>query len=325
MKNATDYYNLLNDTLKYSYSHIIFIYKKIDKAITEGKWVNIRSGYIMDAENTKSDCYYRKRDTYPICYSMPELGLASKEVLNKIFDFYQHCLTVYKDTKDKEKIKKLVEDEVEKAKMSYVYLNKQNNGKNDFDSVEVQSSLIVFQEQGNSPNQFSYNDKNESSSKDSFIDDEVIKEENEEEEENEESELSNVKEDDISSKDEKKLGNTNKKRKLRKVNEYKKEYEDLMDESYRDEPENISEEDGENKNILCQKRERGVINDDESENEEQIGELILKDLKEEKEEKKTNGNVIQNDEKDQEYFKEAKQNITMKQKTLDGFLGIEKK
>ena len=47
MRDATDYYNLLTDTLKNGRNQIKYIYDKIDKAIEKGKYINIRTGGLI--------------------------------------------------------------------------------------------------------------------------------------------------------------------------------------------------------------------------------------------------------------------------------------
>ena len=339
MRNATDYYNLLTDTLRKNYHQVKFIYDRVDKARSEGKYINIRTGFIMDPKNYKNyNCFYRNRDIFPLCYNMSCCGCAGKEVLNKIFDFYQNCLLIYQQTKDENRIKNIVENEVYNAKISYKYLNKQNNGKNDFKLINVSPLLNETKENENSYNQSSYSENNESDSMKNFIDDREIEEESEEvvdlneeeeeEEENLEDELITLKDDEDENEDE--TRNTKKKKKLRKKNKYKEEFEDLLDDSYIVESENFNKKEEKSENLLCQKRKNGIINDDESER-EGIGKLILKNLKEEKEEKKNDNNEIKNNEKNKnkiknkKYFRENKENINLKQKTLDAFLRIIKK
>ena len=327
MRNATDYYNLLSDTLRNDYRQVICIYNKIDEARTKGTRINIRTGYLMNPKNYKKyNCFYRNKDIFPLCYQMSCCGFASKEVLNKILDFYQNCLLIYQANEDENQIKNIIKNEINNAKIAHEYLNKQNNGKDDFELMKAPPHFNEPQEKENSFNLSSYDENNESNSMKNFIDDREINESNEEnDEENEEDDLSSLKQDEDNSKNESDLINTKKRRKLRKANkenEYKKELEDLMDNNYVDEPENYNDEEENNDNLLCQKRERGIVNDDESENEEQIRELLLKDLKQEKELLKKEGDKNKSSEENKEYFREIKKNINMKQKTLDAFLGI---
>ena len=44
MRDATDYYNLLSDSLKNGVNQIKYIYDKIENAKYEGKYINIRTG-----------------------------------------------------------------------------------------------------------------------------------------------------------------------------------------------------------------------------------------------------------------------------------------
>ena len=47
MRDATDYYNLLSDTLKNGYNQIKYLYKKIESAKQEGKYINtLNKNYI---------------------------------------------------------------------------------------------------------------------------------------------------------------------------------------------------------------------------------------------------------------------------------------
>ena len=373
MRDATDYYNLLNDTLKNGRNQIKYIYDKIDNAIEKGKYINIRTGCLIKEKDFNNYNYYFHDDTeYPLCYKFPCCGLARDRVIKKIMNFYIRCLREYHKTKDEEKMKQLIENEIETAKNNYEYLNKNNKGFDDLKLFNIPPHINEPQESEDSINSSSFiNDNNSSSNNEdnSFINDDEIKE-NEEEK---------------SIKKKPKLIKNGKK----VVNIYKKELDDLLEENYDGEEELKNEENEEKeeneenefdygldlntkyssfkkkklckKNLLNKKLKRNVINDsdeeneeesekDENKNEENINEEnasekqnlsqemknLLKREEEEEEEvdrEGSNNNIInnieiQNKKKKEpinyEYYKGLKENLKLRQGTLDAFLNIKK-
>ena len=183
MRNATDYYNLLNDTLRDGYHQIKKIYNKIPEAKKNNRYINIRTGYLMNKRDFRNNNYrFNPRIKYPLCYNMQYCGCADFSVIDKILWKYSNWLDIYSQTCDINEIKKLVEKEINYAKKEYVEQNK--NGENDF---------ILFDRNNNTDTQKESESENESENSNdeisdnkslgSFIvsDNEIEEKENEEE------------------------------------------------------------------------------------------------------------------------------------------------
>jgi len=187
MRDATDYYNLFPATLKNGNKQIIYLYNKRNDAIEKGKYINVSTGCLI----TRNSPYYKNKDFYfydddefPLCYKFSCRGLARLGVIRKILKFYADGLREYERTKDEEKMKELVDIEVEAAKRNYEYLNKKNNGYDDLKLFNIPPHKDEPQEEENSFNTSSLIDNNNSyNDNNSFINDGEIEEEEEEEEE----------------------------------------------------------------------------------------------------------------------------------------------
>ena len=132
MKNSSDYFNLLTDTLRNGYHQIISIYNKLQEARNKSKFINIRTTYLMQKENKdKTNYFFPIKNKYPLCYCMSCRGGANVEVILKLFEFYNKCLDNYGLYGDAGKIKGLVNDEIERAKSEYQYNFVEGNGKDD--------------------------------------------------------------------------------------------------------------------------------------------------------------------------------------------------
>ena len=328
MRDATDYYNLLSDTLKNGAGQIKYLYDKIENAKLEGKYINIRTGYLIQIKDyNNKDYFFNYDEDFPLCYNFSCCGLARKKVIKRMMDFYLSCLKEYDNSHDEDLMKEKIIQELELAKSDYEYLNKNNKGYDDLKLFETKKNE---KEESESDNEHSVlntssfiNDESEEEDENSFIDDESIK----------------------SEKKEKK-----KKCKLIKngkkvINEYREELNDLLEENYDGEEElnqeesendeenqeisdNDKEEENEKNKLLNKKIKRNIINDDEDEVEsnkkkEKIDEDIQNLFK-----KYDNNNANSNDENkvqnlaDKEYINQLKENLTLKQKTLDDFLKL---
>ena len=352
MRDATDYYNLFRDTLKYGRNQIQHIYSKIGQAVEKGKYVNIRTGYLIKEKDCNDYNYYFNDDTeYPLCYYFSCCGLARERVIKKILDFYVICLREYDRTKDDEKMKELIDNEINSAKQNYENLNKNNKGNDDLKLFNIPPHLNEPKETENSVNSSSFINDNSSSScneNNSFIDDNEINEDNKENEDNSEEK------------------HKNKKAKLVKngknvVNKYKQELDDLLEDNYDGEDDLINEGNDEDidldletkgsslkKKKLCKtkllnrKTKRNVVNDSDEEKEEEekpekeieqnnyndnennlekeIKNLIKKD--EENEEESDIKNKKKKEAITEEYYKDQKEKLRLKQGNLDAFLNI---
>ena len=173
MRDSTDYYNLLIDTLKNGRNQIKYLYDKIDDAIQKGKYVNIRTGCLIKEKDSHDYNYYFNDDcNYPLCYNFSCCGLARERVIKRIINFYVRCLKEYERTKDEEKMKELIDNEVESAKKNYEYLNKNNNGYDDLKLFNIPPHKGEAKEEEPSYNTSSFiNDDNSENENDSFIDD----------------------------------------------------------------------------------------------------------------------------------------------------------
>ena len=356
MRDATDYYNLLSDSLKNGRNQIKYLYDKIDNAIEKGEYINVRTGRLIKEKDCKDKNYYFYYDyDYPVCYHFSCCGLARNKVLRKMLEFYVACLREYHRTKDNEKMKLLVDRELELARKNYENLNKNNNGKDDLKLFNIPPHIGEPPEVEESVNSSSFiNDNSSSDKNDSFINDGDINEEKEEDE------------------NEEKI----KKKKLVKNgksvnNEYKKELDDLLEENF-DGEEDLKKEDSEydydldldtkqssfKKKKLCKtlnkKTKRNIIYDsDEEENEneskeennkekdgdkksiskeenasQEIKKLLIED---ENEEEFENDNNVDNcgirskkkkEPINEEYYRGLKEKMKLKQGTLDAFLNI---
>ena len=343
MRDATDYYNLLSDTLKNGSSQIKYLYDKIENAKSEGKYINIRTGYlIQEKDYYNKDYFFNYDQDFPLCYSFSCCGLARKRVIKKMMDFYLSCLREYDVSHDEDLMKEKIKNELELAKNDYEYLNKNNNG---YDDLKLFRTIPHENEEpDNEPSvnssSFINDESSEEENNNSFIDDKSISEENEEKEKKKKCKLI---------KNGKKV-----------INKYKEELNDLLEENYDGEDELYQKENEDSENdednneiedeenysfindksnefkkeknlnktkLLTKKTKRNVISDSEEDdlnildakkNEEDIQDLLKKydnPENENKEEKKENL-------ADKEYINQLKENLNLKQKTLDAFLKI---
>ena len=349
MRDATDYYNLLSDSLKNGRNQIKYLYDKIDNAIEKGEYINVRTGRLIKEKDCKDKNYYFYYDyDYPVCYHFSCCGLARNKVLRKMLEFYVACLREYHRTKDNEKMKLLVDRELELARKNYENLNKNNKGYDDLKLFNIPPHKGEPPEVEDSVNSSSFiNDNSSSNENNSFINDGDINEEKEEDE------------------NEEKI----RKKKLVKNgkivnNEYKKELDDLLEENY-DGEEDLKNEDSEydleldtkqssfKKKKLCKilnkKTKRNIINDSDEEEEDEKEEIdkkkeeenkniskeenlsqeiknLIKKDEEEDDESNINNNGIRIKKKkepiNEEYYKGLKEQIKLKQGTLDAFLNI---
>ena len=339
MRDATDYYNLLSDTLKNGSSQIKYLYDKIENAKLEGKYINIRTGYlIQEKDYYNKDYFFNYDQDFPLCYSFSCCGLARKRVIKKMMDFYLSCLREFDVSHDEDLMKEKIRNELELAKNDYEYLNKNNNG---YDDLKLFKTI---------PHQNEERDDEPSVNSSSFINDESSEEENNN---------SFIDDKSISEKKEKR-----KKCKLIKngkkvINKYKEELDDLLEDNYdgedelyqnEDDSENneenneISDEENDSfindkssefkkekklykKKLLAKKTKRNVISDSEEDvfnketekkNEEDFQDLLKKYDNSENESKKGKKENLA----DKEYINQLKENINLKQKTLDAFLKL---
>ena len=337
MRDATDYYNLLNDTLKNGRNQIKYIYDKLDNAIEKDKFINIRTGCLIKEKDCNNYNYYFHYDNeYPLCYKFPCCGLARDRVIKKIIDFYIRCLKEYHRTKDEEKMKLLIDDEIESAKKNYEHLNKNNHGFDDLKLFNIPPHNNEPQENEESFNSSSFiNDNNSNNQNNSFINDNEIEEnENEDNEENSGLEGKNRKKKGTLIKNGKKV-----------VNIYKKELDDLLEENYDGEEDLKKEENEESENnfdldlgtkyssskkkklcknnLLNKKLKRNIINDSDEENEHENEEEKEKDENNNDEnisEKQNQNlsqeikNLIKKDEEEDQYNNEIINNKEIKSK-----------
>ena len=339
MRDATDYYNLLSDTLKNGSSQIKYLYDKIENAKLEGKYINIRTGYlIQEKDYYNKDYFFNYDQDFPLCYNFSRCGLARKRVIKKMMDFYLSCLREFDVSHDEDLMKEKIRNELELAKNDYEYLNKNNNG---YDDLKLFKTI---------PHQNEERDDEPSVNSSSFINDESSEEENNN---------SFIDDKSISEKKEKK-----KKCKLIKngkkvINKYKEELDDLLEDNYDGEDELYqNEDDSENneennevsdeendsfindkssefkkekklykKKLLAKKTKRNVISDSdedvfnketEKKNEEDFQDLLKKYDNSENENKGDKKENLA----DKEYINQLKENINLKQKTLDAFLKL---
>ena len=178
MRNATDYYNLLSDTLRSGYHQIEKIYKKIPDAKKENRYINIRTGYLMNKRDFRNNNYrFVPRIKYPICYNMQYCGCADFFVIDKILWKYSNWLDIYSTSKDTNYIKYLVEKEKNDAKNEKI--RQEKNGEDDF---------ILFQRNHSDSESESYyykKNKNDNSSFINSLDSFIVSDEEIEDEENE--------------------------------------------------------------------------------------------------------------------------------------------
>ena len=339
MRDATDYYNLLSDTLKNGSSQIKYLYDKIENAKLEGKYINIRTGYlIQEKDYYNKDYFFNYDQDFPLCYNFSRCGLARKRVIKKMMDFYLSCLREFDVSHDEDLMKEKIRNELELAKNDYEYLNKNNNG---YDDLKLFKTI---------PHQNEERDDEPSVNSSSFINDESSEEENNN---------SFIDDKSISEKKEKR-----KKCKLIKngkkvINKYKEELDDLLEDNYdgedelyqnEDDSENneenneISDEENDSfindkssefkkekklykKKLLAKKTKRNVISDSdedvfnketEKKNEEDFQDLLKKYDNSENENKGDKKENLA----DKEYINQLKENINLKQKTLDAFLKL---
>ena len=342
MRDATDYYNLLSDTLKNGLNQVKYLYGKVENAKLEGKYINIRTGCLIQEKDSFNNNYFFNYDQdFPLCYYFSYCGLARKRVIKKIMDFYLSCLKEYDISQDEESMKEKIRNELELAKNDYEYLNKNNKGYNDLKLYRT-----IPQQGSESDNEISVNSS-------SFINDESV----EDEDENSNSFIDNKS---IEEEKEKKKKCRLMKNGKKVVNEYKKELDDLLEEDNyegeddlnneeneeeEDDNDNVNEEDNEENNennvnnsninsskkkkklykskLLNRKKKRNVISDSDEEdsheeiNEEEIQNFFKKyeDKEEKDEELEKKKNSI-----NKEYLDNLKENMNLRQSTLDSFL-----
>ena len=327
MRDATDYYNLLSDTLKNGANQIKYLYEKIENAKSEGKYINIRTGYLIQLKDyNDKDYFFNYDEDFPLCYNFSCCGLARKKVIKKMMDFYLSCLKEFDNSHDEDLMKEKIMNELEMAKNDYEYLNKNNNGNDD---------LKLFKTNKH-PGEESDNEPSINTS--SFINDESL------DEEEKENKNSFIDDESISEKKEKKRKCKLIKNGKKVINEYKEELNDLLEENYDGEEELNQEDDEDNEEkqeisdneeeseknkdkeinlkkikkekLLNKKIKRNIINDsDEDENDINKKEKIEEDIQNlfKKYENSKDENKEQNL-ADKEYINQLKENMSLKQK-----------
>ena len=291
MRDATDYYNLLSDTLKNGSSQIKYLYDKIENAKSEGKYINIRTGYLIQEKDFYNKDYFFNYDQdFPLCYSFSCCGLARKRVIKKMMDFYLSCLREYDVSHDEDLMKEKIKNELELAKNDYEYLNKNNNG---YDDLKLFRTIPHENEEpDNEPSvnssSFINDESSEEENNNSFIDDKSISEENEEKEKKKKCKLI---------KNGKKV-----------INKYKEELNDLLEENYDGEDElyqkeNEDSENDEDNNEIKDEENDSFINDKSNgfKKEKNLNKTKLLT-------KKTKRNVISDSEEDDLNILDAKKN-----------------
>ena len=117
MRDATDYYNLLSDTLKNGYNQIKYLYSKVENAKFEGKYINVRMGCLIQEKDSRDNNFYFNYDQdYPLCYSFSCCGLARKRVIKRMMDFYLSCLKEYDNSQDEELMREKIKAELDSAR-----------------------------------------------------------------------------------------------------------------------------------------------------------------------------------------------------------------
>ena len=272
MRDATDYYNLLSDSLKNGVNQIKYIYDKIENAKYEGKYINIRTGYLIQEKDSRDNNYYfNYNQDFPLCYSFSCCGLARKRVIKRILDFYLSCLKEYDSYQDEDSMREKIKNEIESAKTNYLHLNKKNKGINDLKLFKNYESDC--ESKNNKNNHEIKNSKSEDDSEiqsnywntSEFINDESESEnesdnKSESENDNEDDEDSFIDNKSIEEKKEKKKRFKLVKKGKKVINKYKEELNNLKDDLYDGEDE-LNNEDNEEEDEEKEDEEEKEIND----------------------------------------------------------------
>ena len=296
MEKARVYKNFLEDSFRYGYHQIKTIYDKIDKAILEKKYINIRTGYLMkEKDPIDINYYFYKEDPmFPLCYHFDKC--CSPDTIDsteRLIYFYIYCLEKFHSEHDEEQIKIIVKNEKESAKKDYYDLKLVNQSLHRGEQPEYEESY-------NNSSSFINDNNKENENKEN---------ENEDEDGNQEQE--DQKEEDGSDIKKKRKGKLMKNGK-KVFNEYKKELDGLED-NYDGEDELNNQEEEEDdlslniknnsfkkeklsKKYLNKKVKRNIINDSEEEEENE------RDRKkgDEKEQNKENEKEEKNSKNDEE-------------------------
>jgi hypothetical protein len=114
----SDYHNLLVDTLRSGHLQVEKIYQRLLSIYAdEEKCVNIRSGYPMKMRDFDTNYVYPSDWRFKICYHFDRVGREfDVTIYERLLKKYEDWLADYEKYSDNERIKKLIQDEVEKAK-----------------------------------------------------------------------------------------------------------------------------------------------------------------------------------------------------------------
>jgi len=112
----SDYYNLLNDSLRSGYLQVEKIYNRLPTLTHERQFINVRTGYPMKYRYKERDYVYSS-GSYPLCWNSEHISSEYNPItIEKLLKKYEEWLADYEENGDNERIKNLIENELEIAK-----------------------------------------------------------------------------------------------------------------------------------------------------------------------------------------------------------------
>jgi hypothetical protein len=111
----SDYFNLLQDSLRSAHLQVEKIYKRL-QTMDPSLYVNVRTGYSMKYRSHNTN-YVFSSGRYPLCWNSEAVGQEYNPiVIERLLNKYEDWIDEYGNSMDNLKIKKLIQNEIDKAK-----------------------------------------------------------------------------------------------------------------------------------------------------------------------------------------------------------------
>jgi hypothetical protein len=111
----SDYLNLLQDSLRSAHLQVEKIHKRL-QTMDRSRYVNVRTGYCMKYRSHDTN-YVFSSGRYPLCWNSESIREEYNPItIERLLNKYEDWIDEYICSGDNLKIKKLIQDEIEKAK-----------------------------------------------------------------------------------------------------------------------------------------------------------------------------------------------------------------
>jgi hypothetical protein len=169
----SDYYNLLEDSLRSGHLQVEKIYNAYWRTRGEARSnINIRTGYPMKYRKYNPDYIYAKNSNFPLCWNSELIGRKYPiTTVERLLSTYDRWVMEYQNCKDNDKIKDMIEEEMLFAK------GEAKNKNNIININKFESSDSDISDDGRGPKSILEEDEDldEDDEEDSFIVPDIIR------------------------------------------------------------------------------------------------------------------------------------------------------